>query len=102
MFADVGAGFKPAPATSRPNLHGSESLRPSTSAVEDAQDLDGIANHAIWNDEGRPRDHELTRSRNPAGPPYSRVGGKQCFNIPDDVMCDALRSCRIILLDVGA
>ena len=60
--------------------------------MEDAQDLDRIADQAVRHDERRPRDHELACSRNSAGSPDFRVVGKQRFNILDDMKRKALES----------
>jgi hypothetical protein len=66
----------------------SKSLRPPAGAVKDTQYLDRIAYDAIGDDERRPRNHELTCSRNSAGSPQFNIGAQRreilhCLGRPD-------------------
>ena len=79
----------------------SKGLGPSTCAVENAQDLDRVANQPVWHDERRPRDHEFACSRNSTGSAHLGSIGQQAFNIAEDVERNTLRGCRIVLLDIG-
>jgi hypothetical protein len=80
----------------------SKSLRPPAGAVKDTQYLDRIAYDAIGDDERRPRNHELTCSRNSAGSPRFRMIAKQIFNALNNVERDSSRGSGIILFDIGA
>src|SRR6266536_3308878 len=80
----------------------SKGLGPSTCAVENAQDLDRVANQAVWHDERRPRDHEFACSGNSTGSPHFGTIGQQGFNVVEDVESNTLRGCRIVLLDMGS
>src|SRR2546422_11624408 len=79
----------------------SKDLGPSSCTVKNAQDLDRLANQAVWHDERRPRDHEFACSRNWTGSPHFGTIGQQGFHVVEDVERNILRGCRIVLLDMG-
>src|SRR6476660_6895414 len=68
---------------------------------ENAKDLNGIANQPVCHDEWRSWDHKLACSRNSAGSANFGVTGKQCFNVLNNVKCNASRGRRIVLFNVG-
>ena len=69
--------------------------------MEDAQDLDRVANQAVRHDEWRPRDHEFACSRNSTGSAHFGTIGQQGFKVVEDVERNTLRRCRIVLLGIG-
>ena len=79
----------------------SKGIRPPARTVEDAQDLDRVADHAVRDDVGCPRDHEFACPGNSTRPPHIGALGKQHLNIADNMKRNTLRCRRIVLLDVG-
>jgi hypothetical protein len=84
----------------RATLRESKCIGPSTGAVEDAENLDRVANYAVRHNERRLRDHEFARARNSAGSSHFGVVRKLCLDAMNDVKRDALDGCRIVLFDL--
>jgi hypothetical protein len=52
-----------------------ELLGPFSGAVEDAQDLDGILAHLVWNDVRRSGDYQIAGAGDAADAARGRIGG---------------------------
>ena len=65
-------------------------------AMEDAQDLNGVADQTVGYDIRRSRDYELTCARNSTRSTHFGAIGKERLDAADDMERDSLRGRQIV------